>query len=131
MIEAAIGRTQLPLSWRHYTDFAKRSHLALRMADALGRGRGRFRLFDGVNPPARPAFVPDLTNWNKHELAATWIGHATVLLRIGGMNILTDPVMSSRIGVGMGLFTCGPRRLFAPALSIKQLPRLDLILISH
>jgi L-ascorbate metabolism protein UlaG (beta-lactamase superfamily) len=121
----------MALSWRHITDVAKRSQLTLRLADALGRGRGRLRLFDGMNPPARAAFVPDLRSWHKHELAAAWIGHATVLLRIGGMNILTDPVMSSRVGVGMGLFTCGPRRHVAPALNIRQLPKLDLILISH
>src|SRR5438552_4035293 len=121
----------MALSWREYTDWAKQSPLMLRVAGALGRGRGRLRLFDDFNPPSKPAFMPDLSNWNKHNLAAAWIGHATVLLRIGGMNVLTDPVLSTRIGVGMGLFTCGPRRFVAPALSLKQLPRLDLILISH
>src|SRR5262245_2517749 len=118
-------------TWREITDWAKRKHYMLRLADALGRGRGRLRLFDDVNPPARASLVPDLHDWHKRDLAATWIGHATVLLRIGGMNILTDPVMSSRVGVGMGLMTMGPRRLVAPALAIRQLPRLDLILISH
>lgn len=121
----------MSISWRNITDVAKRSHLTLRLADALGRGRGRLRLFDDVNPPVRPAIVPDLSDWHKHELAAAWIGHATVLLRVGGMNVLTDPVMSSRIGVGMGLMTLGPRRFVAPALNFKQLPRLDLMLISH
>ncbi len=103
----------------------------LRLADALGRGRGRLRLFDDINPPARPELVPDLKNWEKHELAAAWIGHATILLRIGGMTVLTDPVMSSRVGIGLGLVTLGPRRLLGPALLIRQLPKLDLILISH
>ena len=118
-------------TWRHYTDWAKRRPLALRVADAMGRGTGRLRLFDDLNPPARAAFVPDLRDWERHELAATWIGHATVLLRIGGMTILTDPVFSTRVGICMGLMTAGPRRLVAPALSINKLPKLDLILISH
>jgi L-ascorbate metabolism protein UlaG (beta-lactamase superfamily) len=129
-IATVRGRT-LALSWRHYTDWAKRRPLALRLADALGRGRGRLRLFDDLNPPVRPAFVPDLTDWEHHELAATWIGHATVLLRIGGMTILTDPVFSTRVGICMGLMTLGPRRLVAPSISISRLPKLDLILISH
>jgi L-ascorbate metabolism protein UlaG (beta-lactamase superfamily) len=103
----------------------------LRLADLLGRGRGRLRLFDGINPPRRALFVPDLSNWEDHDLAAVWIGHATVLLRIGGKTILTDPVFSSRVGIGLGLWTGGPRRLVAPALSLRQLPPLDLILISH
>ena len=118
-------------TWRQYTDWAKKRPLTLRLADALGRGRGRLRLFDDINPPARSAFVPDLRNWEHHDLAAAWIGHATVLLRIGGMTVLTDPVLSSRVGIGMGLMTFGPRRKVAPALSLRQLPKLDLILISH
>jgi L-ascorbate metabolism protein UlaG (beta-lactamase superfamily) len=118
-------------TWRNYTDLVKHRQLALRLADRLGRGRGRLRLFDGVNPPRPVSQVPDLNNWAAHDLAAIWIGHATVLLRLGGMTILTDPVFCTRVGLGMGLFTLGPRRLVAPALSIRQLPKLDLILISH
>ena len=70
-------------------------------------------------------------DWEKHSLAAVWIGHATILMRIDGMNILTDPVMSSRVGIGLGLMTGGPRRFYAPALTVRQLPKLDLILSSH
>ena len=121
----------MALNWRHYTDWAKQRPLALRLADAMGRGRGRLRLFDDLNPPAAPAFVPDLHGWEKRELAAAWIGHATVLLRIGGLTILTDPVFSTRVGICLGLMTAGPRRFVAPALSVSKLPKLDLILISH
>ena len=78
-------------------------------------------------PPRRP----DLRDWHRADLAAAWLGHATVLLRAGGMTVLTDPVFSARIGVGFGLGTAGPRRLVAPALQIRDLPRVDLILISH
>ncbi len=105
--------------------------MTLRLADRLGRSRGRLRLLDAFDHPPKAKLQPDLRNWEKHELAAAWIGHATVLLRIGGKNILTDPVLSSRVGVGLGLMTGGPRRLIAPALNFKQLPPIDLILLSH
>ena len=109
----------------------KESPLTLRVADWLGRGRGRLRWLDHVNPPARASLVPDLKTWADHELAAAWIGHATVLLRLGGMTIITDPVLANRVGLGLGLMTGGPRRHVAAALTIKQLPRIDLILLSH
>jgi L-ascorbate metabolism protein UlaG (beta-lactamase superfamily) len=119
------------MTWRTYTDLLKHNRLALRIADRLGRGRGTFRWLDALADPPPPRLKPDLSNWHRHNLAAAWIGHATVLLRIGGMTVLTDPVFSTRIGLGMGLFTAGPMRKFAPALAIDELPRLDLILISH
>ena len=118
-------------SWRRYANWAKERPLTLRLADRLGRSRGRLRLLDGLNPPLGPRFKPDLKSWEDYELAACWIGHATVLLRINGTTILTDPVMSNRIGVGLGLMTGGPRRLVGPALAARELPKIDLILISH
>ncbi len=103
----------------------------LRLADRLGRSRGRLRMFEDFYPPAPPRVRPDLSRWDQHDLAAVWLGHATVLLRVGGMTLLTDPVLSNRVGVGLGLFTGGPRRLAGPALSVAQLPKVDLILVSH
>ena len=103
----------------------------LRMADRLGRGRGRMRVLDHLARLPRPKFKPDLSNWEKHPLAAAWLGHATLLLRIDGKTIITDPVLSNRVGIGLGLMTAGPQRLVAPALSVRELPKLDLILISH
>lgn len=118
-------------SWKRYAEWAKRRPVALRLADRLGRSRGRLRLLDGLNPPQGARFKPDLKGWEEYELAAAWIGHATVLLRIHGTTILTDPVLSNRVGLGLGLFTGGPRRLVAPALTARELPKIDLILISH
>lgn len=89
------------------------------------------RVLDRLNPPVAAPRKPDLTNWDQLDLAAAWIGHATILLRIGGMTVLTDPVFASRVGIGLGLFTGGPRRRVAPALSIRELPKIDLLLISH
>jgi L-ascorbate metabolism protein UlaG (beta-lactamase superfamily) len=119
------------LRWKRYAEWAKRRPAALRVADRLGRGRGRLRVLDRSNPPDRAPQKPVVAHWADHELAAAWIGHATVLLRVGGMTILTDPVLGNRVGVGLGLCTGGPRRLVAPALTIKELPDVDLILLSH
>ncbi len=120
-----------PRSWRNAADWAKRELAVLRLADRLGRGRGALRLLDGLYPPPAAPLRPDLRDWKRHELAAVWIGHATILLRLGGRTILTDPVFSHRIGLGAGLVTLGPRRLIHPALSLRQLPPIDLILLSH
>jgi L-ascorbate metabolism protein UlaG (beta-lactamase superfamily) len=119
------------LSWREITDWVKKRHPLLRVADFLGRGRGRARWLDSLNAPPPAPLKPDLTNWDEQTLAAAWLGHATVLLRVGGMTILTDPVLCNRVGIGLGLITGGPRRHVAPALSVRELPAIDLMLISH
>jgi N-acyl-phosphatidylethanolamine-hydrolysing phospholipase D len=62
------------------------------------------------------------------ELAATWIGHSTVLLQIGGLNVLTDPVFSERASP---VQWAGPRRVMEPGLAIDALPPLDAVLLSH
>ena len=97
-----LGYEVTRLSWRVCSDWAKYRPLTLRLADYLGRGRGRLRLFDGLNLPQRAPLSPDLSNWESHDLAAAWIGHATILLRIGGMTVLTDPVLSHRVGQFVG-----------------------------
>jgi L-ascorbate metabolism protein UlaG (beta-lactamase superfamily) len=103
----------------------------LHFADYLGRGRGRARVLDHLNAPPAAPLRPDLSKWNDATLAATWLGHASVLLHVGGLTILTDPVLRNRVGIGLGLITGGPRRHVAPALQIRELPPIDLLLISH
>ena len=82
--------------------------------------------------PIAPAFAkPEPLKWNDAQVTAAWIGHATVLINLFGINILTDPVLFPRIGIRLPGFTIGPKRLTAPALQFHQLPRIDLILLSH
>ena len=119
------------IDWRNVTDVAKRKPILLRLADRMGRGRGRMRFLDHAFPPPPASKRPDLCDWEQHDLAACWIGHATMLLRVGGKTILTDPVFSPRVGIGLLLATVGPKRLQQPALRIDDLPPLDLILLSH
>jgi len=82
--------------------------------------------------PVVPAFAkPEPLNWNDAEVTAAWIGHATVLINFFGIKILTDPALFPRIGIRLPGFTIGPKRLTAPALQFHELPRIDLILLSH
>lgn len=80
----------------------------------------------------RPApHCPDPKNWPEGGLHAAWLGHSTVLLKIDGFTVLTDPVLSERCGIRMGPLTVGIKRLVAPAITRTQLPPIDLILLSH
>ncbi len=61
------------------------------------------------------------------RLVATWVGHATMLLQTQGLNILTDPIWSERTGP----LWFGPKRVTGPGVRFEDLPRIDLVLISH
>ena len=61
-------------------------------------------------------------------LSVTFIGHATALIQVCGLNILTDPFFSMRTSP---LQWAGPKRVHAPGLALKDLPPIDLILVSH
>ena len=65
------------------------------------------------------------------KLHATWIGHSTVLLRIGDFHLLTDPVFGKRCGLSLGRANIGPKRLVPPAIALSHLPKIDLVLLSH
>ena len=62
------------------------------------------------------------------RMTATWIGHTSVLLQIGGLNILTDPIWSERASP---FSFAGPRRFSPPGFSFDSLPVIDAITISH
>ena len=62
------------------------------------------------------------------EMRITLIGHATVLIQIAGLNILTDPVFSDRASpVGFA----GPARVNPPAITPDRLPPIDVVLLTH
>ena len=76
-------------------------------------------------------FTPDPRRWTDNGLYAAWLGHSTVLLKLDGVTILTDPVFSQRIGLNFGPLTIGMKRLVLPALALKETPRPYLVLLSH
>lgn len=74
---------------------------------------------------------PDPSKWSDTGIHAAWLGHSTVLLKIDGIMVLTDPVFSNRIGLNVGPVTIGLKRLVSPALRCSETPRPDVVLLSH
>jgi N-acyl-phosphatidylethanolamine-hydrolysing phospholipase D len=64
---------------------------------------------------------------NGTQPTVTWIGHATLLVQLDGVNILTDPNWSDRAGP----LPFGARRLVPPGVRFEDLPRIDAVVISH
>jgi L-ascorbate metabolism protein UlaG (beta-lactamase superfamily) len=58
----------------------------------------------------------------------TFIGHASFLLRFAGFNVLTDPVFSKRCSP---VSFAGPARVRPPGLALRDLPRIDFLVLSH
>lgn len=77
--------------------------------------------------PAKP--MP--ASWSSDELSIAYLGHAAVLMDVGGTRILTDPTFFDRIGVTIGPVTLGPKRIVRSALTPGELPPLDAVLVSH
>ena len=76
------------------------------------------------NPPPDP--IPPRVD--AEALRVTFVNHATVLLQLGGANILTDPVFSRRVSP---LRFAGPARHRPPGLALDALPAIDAVLLSH
>lgn len=62
------------------------------------------------------------------KMIATWVGHATVLVQTQGLNILTDPIWSEIAGP---FNLAGPARVTKPGIRFEDLPKIDLVLVSH
>jgi L-ascorbate metabolism protein UlaG (beta-lactamase superfamily) len=65
---------------------------------------------------------------NRTEPALTWIGHASFLLQLGGVNILTDPHLTQRASP---VSFAGPARVVPPGLQFDDLPHIDAVVVSH
>ena len=63
-----------------------------------------------------------------NQLLITWIGHSSLLIQIGGTNVLVDPMWSERASP---VRFAGPRRWVAPGIAFDDLPPIDLVLQSH
>jgi L-ascorbate metabolism protein UlaG (beta-lactamase superfamily) len=61
-------------------------------------------------------------------LRITWMGHSSMLVEIDGVRVLVDPVWDERASP---VQWAGPKRFFAPALRLEDLPHIDAVLVSH
>lgn len=89
----------------------------------------------GTRPPeggydAIPVLAPDLAylRANRRDTTITWVGHATVLLQLAGLNVITDPMFSERASPFSFL---GPERKVRVPFAIADAPHIDVVLISH
>lgn len=122
-------------------DFSRRRFISLSSLGLCGVWAGASdilpaRLLRGFIEESRrtvltPAGVPQPELWDPNTITAAWLGHASVLINFYGVTILTDPVLFGRIGADTPFGTIGPKRLVQPALTPRQLPHIDLVLISH
>ncbi|MCM2422484.1 MBL fold metallo-hydrolase [Streptomyces sp. RKAG293] len=71
--------------------------------------------------PVEPGPLPDV---DSDTVAVTWAGHASWVLRIGGLTVLTDPVWSEKI---LGT----PARVTPVGVAWEELPHIDAVVISH
>lgn len=76
--------------------------------------------------PVRPAF--DHPRAASGAVTATWVGHSTVLLQMGALNVLTDPIWSDRASP---VQWAGPKRLTKAGLALDALPPIDIVVLSH
>ena len=74
-------------------------------------------------PPAKPARRID-----GDAIRVTMVGHASMLVQVAGVNILTDPVWSERVSP---FSFAGPKRVVAPGIAFADLPPIDLVLVTH
>ena len=74
----------------------------------------------------RDKVIKDL-HQNKDNDYIFWIGHATFLIKLGDTTIITDPVFSKNTGP----LTFGPKRYVDPAIKLDEVPKTDLLLLTH
>ena len=86
--------------------------------------------FDRKRP--KPIAIESSDEWKSYADLKTnyliWIGHSTFLINIDGTVILTDPVFSNRASP---VKIAGPKRIIPPAMNIDDLPKIDLVTVSH
>ncbi|KAG8439958.1 hypothetical protein GDO86_005937 [Hymenochirus boettgeri] len=85
---------------------------------------------DKVLPVIQPYFVqqPNLAGKTKNGIQITWLGHASVMIEMDELIFLTDPIFSHRASP---ISFAGPKRFRESPCTIKQLPKIDAVVISH
>lgn len=88
-------------------------------------------IFDGRGRPLAPVARPQPERWSDDAITGSCLGHSTVLMNFLGVRLLTDPVFSTRVGLGFQPLVLGPKRHLRPALEPREFAPPDVILLSH
>jgi L-ascorbate metabolism protein UlaG (beta-lactamase superfamily) len=75
-----------------------------------------------------PVFAPPPSAVGPNSIAITFINHASFLIRLPGAVVLTDPIFSERCSP---VSWAGPRRARPPGIALEDLPRPDVVVLSH
>ncbi len=89
-------------------------------------GGGRMAWPKSAPSPFPPAKPDDRVDGD--GLRVTMVGHATLLIQVAGLNILTDPVWSPRTSP---FSFVGPKRVVAPGIAFNDLPPIDIVVVTH
>ena len=96
---------------------------------------GLLRSFESTPGEVPDAPVPVVMDGGKglsipaaSGLRVTWFGHSSVLVEIDGVTVLTDPLWSERASP---LSWVGPKRWYPSPVGLRELPRIDVVMISH
>lgn len=79
-------------------------------------------------PRATPAVATPRVAADDRGLAITWIGHASFLVQLPGVTVLTDPHFSRRASP---VSWAGPARISSPGMTLEELPPVDAVVLSH
>jgi len=111
-------------------DFLKKGFLFTAGAFVLSpflKGNNDTLAAEVLYPESKP--LPHL--WKPDEINVAWIGHSTMLINFYGTVIITDPVLFKSIGLYLWGLTLGSYRYTYPALEFEEIPKPDLVLLSH
>ena len=108
--------------FRNLEAFARRGPADIfrwKIVDTIARRRRK----DRNEPFVTPRVDNDGARLHAPEPSLTWIGHATFVLRLGGLVVATDPIWSERLAT--------LKRNVEPGVALEKLPPIDVVTISH
>ncbi|CAG8940284.1 unnamed protein product [Penicillium salamii] len=115
--------------WESFRDLSSSEIMQMMISRRLS-GKGNS---PDTTPPTvnvrKPQFLPTR---DTPKLRSTWLGHACYYVEFpSGLRVLFDPVFEARCGPCCGPITLGPKRFTEPACQVKDLPIIDVVVISH
>jgi N-acyl-phosphatidylethanolamine-hydrolysing phospholipase D len=123
------GATQAPSQQRFTNAYRVPEDTGERVPGTYFLRRAWVQITRDLSNTEVPPTVPlDLQAMAERPFAVSWLGHSAMLMRVGGLWVLLDPMLTGTAGPLAGL---GPARLTALPLALEGLPRIDVVLTSH